>query len=134
MIESLSPIIAAFIPVAADGVRAVGRALARKLGGGPAPADVAEWVQLQDADTRRLESIAKLDSVIGTPTQWVIDLRASARYVAVLVIVLATLVIVVAAAFAPVEATAISAAQEWGASAFFFLFGDRMNQRQRGES
>lgn len=130
--DLVTPILAALIPTAADGVRAVGRALVARLGGAQ-PATVDEYVKLQDADTRRLEALSALDAPGGDASQWVVNLRASARYLAVLVLVACTVLVTVSAAFVSVPADVLGAAAEWGAAGFFFLFGDRMNQHARRE-
>ena len=50
---------------------------------------VEQEISFLEVDIKRLEAIAKLDEVVGTPSQWVIDLRSSFRYIAACVSILA---------------------------------------------
>jgi len=49
---------------------------------------VDEQIKLQQADIDKLTALAKLDNPAGTPSQWVVDLRASFRYVCAVLVIL----------------------------------------------
>lgn len=115
MIETVLP---AFIPVIADGARAL---FNRVSGGvGAKPANVGEVVQLMQADTDRLKAIASLDDVAGV-SQWVANIRALQRPLASAAIILAY---VGAIAFAKDQSVIDNAAQ-YAQMVTFYLFGDR---------
>lgn len=42
---------------------------------------VDDQIKMQNADVERLKALAELDNPHGTPSQWVVDLRASFRYI-----------------------------------------------------
>lgn len=89
-----------------------------------APKSVGEKIQLMNADTDRLKALAELDKPVGEPSQWVIDLRASFRYLAVAFIVLATIVY----NFIPdrfYNALTDAFMRQICGSAVFFILGDR---------
>lgn len=130
-------LIAALAPAALDMGRSlfsgIGRAISSKWFPDAArPQNVAEQVQLQDADTRRLEALAKLDTVAGQPSQWVVDLRASTRYIAVAAIVLSALTIALISPVYTVPPETWDTVGDWAQSAFFFLFGEHAYIRTRG--
>lgn len=62
------------------------KSLVVKWTGGVQPTSIEDVAKLADIDVRRLEAIAKLDTPVGTPSQWVIDYRAIFRYFAVTLI------------------------------------------------
>lgn len=74
----LESLIAALLPAGIDAVKSVAGGLGRKFGG----LSVDDEVKLGSANVERLKALASLDSVSGTPSQWVVDLRASFRYIA----------------------------------------------------
>lgn len=80
-------IIAALVPVGVDGIKQ----LIMRFTGGVKPTTIAEQVQLDQSDIERLKAVAALDNPYGTPSQWVVDLRASSRYVGALVVIIAGL-------------------------------------------
>ncbi len=82
----LESVVAALVPVS---VEAVKRFIDRKIGG-IVPRTVDDQVKLQEAETApRIAAISSLDNPYGTPSQWVIDLRASSRYLAALFVIAA---------------------------------------------
>jgi hypothetical protein len=88
----LSLIFPSVIPVLADGVRGL---FAKFSGGaGGTPQNVDERIKLMEAETARLQALADIDKPSGEPSKWVTDFRASFRYVAILLIWLATIVAV----------------------------------------
>ena len=88
----LSLIFPAVIPVLADGVRGI---FAKFSGGaGGTPQNVDERIKLMEAETARLQALAEIDKPSGEPSRWVTNFRASFRYVAILLIWIATIVAV----------------------------------------
>jgi len=114
----LETLIGALIPVGIDGVKQ----LFTRFAGGVKPTTIAEQLQLDEADIKRIEALAKLDNPYGTPSQWVVDLRASSRYIgalAVIAIGLSTLYLTIDSF---VQRIGLEAAN----IAFGFLFGSRI--------
>ncbi len=115
LIES---IIGALLPVVVES----GKQLMTKWVGGVRPTTIDEQIKLDQSEIARIEALAKLDTPVGTPSQWVIDLRASARYVGALAVIgvgISTLYVPVQE---PIRALALEAAN----IAFGFLFGSRI--------
>ena len=115
----LTTLLSALLPVGVEGIKQV---IVTKMGGVKATT-VAEQIQLDENDVKRLQAIAALDTPIGQPSQWVVDLRASARYV------MAGLVIAsgAAALFVPEVSLEVKTMGFEAANiAFGFLFGQRI--------
>lgn len=115
----LSVLLPALLPAAADGVRGM---FARLTGGkGSQPQSVAEVIQLMQAETDRLKTLAQLDQPSGELYRWAATARALQRPA------LSTLIIV--GYMAAVYTNAAPDVQEqWGQYAqmvTFYLFGDR---------
>lgn len=116
LIETL---ISAFVPMAVDGI---GKAIT-KWTGGVQPQTIDDQIKLQESDNATLEALAKLDNPYGTPSQWVVDLRASSRYIAAGIVILAG----VTTLYMPSVSDPIRAIALEGVSVVFgFLFGHRM--------
>lgn len=113
-------ILPALLPAAAD----VGRAVVARVSGGKGamPQNVAERVQLMQAETDRLKALAQLDAPTGQVSPWVADLRASFRYVAVGAVVLATLGAVLVAP----EAAGTLVLLDMSGACMSFIIGERM--------
>lgn len=114
----LETIIAALVPVGAEAVKQI----INKFVGGVKPATIEEQIKLDQNDIERTKALAALDTPIGQPSQWVVDLRASARYIGALVVIavgISTLFIEIpdGVRYAGLEASNI---------AFGFLFGTRI--------
>lgn len=121
-------IISAFAPAAVEGIKQV----ITKFTGGVRPTTVDEQIRLDQSDIERLRVVALLDTPIGNPSQWVVDLRASARYVGALVIILSG----IASIFVPDEILAPTVkyvALEAASSGFGFLFGQRIMVNMKGK-
>ena len=114
----LETIIAALIPVGIEGAKQ----LINKMTGGVKPTTIAEQIELQKADNETLEVVAKLDNPYGVPSQWVVDLRASSRYLCAIIIILAGL----ATLYVPVPPQVQLLALELVNIVFGFLFGHRV--------
>lgn len=115
----LSAIIPALLPAAADGVRAI---INRVTGGaGAKPANVAEVIQLMEAETNRLKTLAQLDAVTGEIYKWAATLRALQRPA------LATLILVsyVGAVYASTASqSTLDMLGSYAQMVTFYLFGD----------
>ena len=119
----LATVLPAFLPVAIDGAKGL---LSKVTGIGMAePRSVKDFIELERLKIDKLRALAELDRPAGEVSRWVANFRASFRYFAVAGIVLASLIY----AFVP-EAwqteTAASYLYQLGASATFFIIGDRV--------
>jgi hypothetical protein len=115
LIES---ILGALLPIAAEG----GKQLITRLVGGVRPTSVDEQIKLDQIEIARIEALAKLDTPVGMPRQWVIDLRASARYVGALTVI----AVGISTLYVPVSDEIRTLALEAANIAFGFLFGSRI--------
>lgn len=116
-----SLIFPALMPTLADGVRGI---FAKFSGGaGGTPQNVAERIQLMEAETKRLQALAEIDKPSGEPSRWVTDMRSSFRYIAILIIWLATIV----AVFTPDIAQPIVLMMlDLSGACMSFVIGERM--------
>ena len=111
------------LPALVGLIKDVGGAIGRKWFG----VSVDDEVKLLTAKAQHLQALATLDTPVGTPSQWVVDLRASFRYVgAAALIVLGALT--VSAGFFVKDAGpgVITLGMEIIAMPFGFIFGERM--------
>lgn len=114
----IETIIASLVPVGIEGIK---QAAARFFGGVRATS-VDEQIKLDANEIDKIKALAELDKPIGLPSQWVIDLRASARYLGAL----AVISVGVGSLFIPVAAAVQALALEAANIAFGFLFGSRI--------
>ncbi len=115
----IETIIGALVPVLAEGAKGAAK---KWFGDGIKPQTIDDQIKLDDAEIRKLESIAKLDNPGGTPSQWVIDMRASSRYIVGGIIIIGA----VGTLFAPVPIEVQRLALEAANVVFGFLFGSRV--------
>lgn len=135
MIETflLTTLLPALLPVAADGVKTlINRVSGSKAAAPQSFQDAKEWAELE---LKKLTVLAELDKPTGEISRWVADLRASARYIAVFVILfgygmLATL----DAVYKPITSGILDQWAMLAQSAVFFLLGDRINMALKGQS
>ena len=112
-------IVGALVPVGAEAIKQ----LIARFTGGVRPTTIAEQLQLDQSEISRLQALAALDNPGGTPSQWVIDLRASSRYSGALGVIAVGIGSVYIADLTPeVKNIALQAAN----IAFGFLFGTRI--------
>lgn len=112
-------IVGALVPIGAEAIKQV----VTKFSGGAKPTSVAEIIQLDQAEVSKLEALAKLDNPYGSPSQWVVDLRAASRYIGALSVIAAGII----AIFVPgLDAAIRTIALEAANIAFGFLFGTRI--------
>lgn len=121
MIETA--IISALLPAGVEAIKSLFGAASRKWVG----LSVDDQIKLQNADVERLKALAVLDDPHGTPSQWVVDLRASFRYIACGFFVLGGISL---AFFNPLLA---EVGIEAAVSASSFIFGERMVLKFKGK-
>ena len=114
----IESIIGALVPVGVEGVKQ----LITKITGGVKPATIEEQIKLDQSDIARIEALAKLDNPGGTPSQWVVDLRASSRYLGALIVIVVGLSTLYFSTTESIQRIGIEAAN----IAFGFLFGARI--------
>jgi hypothetical protein len=114
----LESIIGALIPVGVEGMKQV----ITRIVGGVRPTTVDEQIKLDQNEVERLKALAQLDTPVGTPSQWVIDLRASARYIGALTVI----AVGISTLYVPVDKEIQALAIEAANIAFGFLFGSRI--------
>jgi hypothetical protein len=112
-------ILSALVPVGIEGIK---QFIANKTGAIKATT-VEEQIRLDQNEIERIKAIAALDSPGGSPSQWVVDLRASARYIGALsVIAVGIGSLFLSNLDKSVQTVALEAAN----IAFGFLFGSRI--------
>ena len=115
----IETIVGALVPVGAEAIKQ----LVVRFTGGVRPASIEEQIKLDQSDIERLKALAALDNPGGTPSQWVIDVRASARYVGALAVIGVGIGSLFINGITPdVQRIALEAAN----IAFGFLFGSRI--------
>lgn len=118
----IETIVGALVPIGAEAVKQV----VARFNGGVRPTSIAEQIQLDQSEIERMKTLAALDNPGGTPSQWVIDLRASSRYIGALVVILVGIgAMFVEGVNVEVQKIALEAAN----IAFGFLFGTRIVNR-----
>ena len=122
MFSLSSLILPALVPAISDGLRGI---FARFTGGaGGMPQNVQERVELMQAEAQKLQAIAALDNPEGTPSQWIIDLRACYRYIIITAILIFTGVVVFNSDV--VGTTVVSVFLDMTGACMSFIIGERM--------
>lgn len=109
-------LISALAPAAVEALKTLFGGISRKVGG----LSVDDEIKLSNAAVARLQALSLLDNPHGTPSQWVVDLRGSFRYIAAGLFVLGGLV------FAFAVPSLAPLGLEAAASVSSFIFGERM--------
>ena len=117
----LGLILPALVPAFTDGVRGI---FAKFTGGaGGTPQNMQERIQLIQAETEKLKALAALDTPSGEPSKWIVDLRASYRYVIITFILLATIFVV----YSPgIQLGIVSVFLDMTGACMSFIIGERM--------
>ena len=111
-------IIGALVPVGIEGIK---QAMTRFFGGVKATS-IEDQIKLDNSEVEKIKALAELDKPIGQPSQWVVDLRASARYIGALTVIS----VGISTLYVPVEPEIKVIALEAANIAFGFLFGSRI--------
>lgn len=114
----IESIIGALVPVGVEGVKQ----LMTNFFGGVKATSIEDQIKLDNNEIEKIKALAELDKPIGQPSQWVVDLRASARYIGALVVIGVGVSTLYTPAPAEVKIIALEAAN----IAFGFLFGSRI--------
>ena len=115
----LELLLPALIPALSSGVGN----LITKFTGGAKAQSVDDVVKLGQLDIDKMKALAELDNPHGTPSQWVVDLRASFRYLAVILVWLMAGISV----FTPtVPAGMVETLLVLAGSTLSFIIGERM--------
>ena len=109
------------IPVLVDFLKGAAPSVTRKIFG----TSVEDQLKIESAQVERLKALAELDNPNGTPSQWVIDLRGSFRYLAAATLILGGVVLAGYAAWTT-DAALFAVAVEMAGSPFGFIFGERL--------
>jgi hypothetical protein len=117
----LGLILPALVPAFTDGVRGI---FAKFTGGaGGQPQNMQERIQLIQAETEKLKALTALDTPSGEPSKWIVDLRASYRYVIITFILLATIFVV----YSPgIQLGIVSVFLDMTGACMSFIIGERM--------
>lgn len=119
----LESILAALLPAGIEAVKSVAGGLGRRWGG----LSVDDEIKLDAAQVSKLQALATLDTPGGTPSQWVVDLRASFRYIAAGVCILGgTCLFFVNPLLSELAGSLVS-------MPFSFIFGERMMLSLKGK-
>jgi hypothetical protein len=114
----LETIVGALVPVGIDGIKN----LIGMFTGGVKPVSVDEQIKLEQSEINKLQTLAQLDNPYGQPSQWVVDLRASSRYLGALFVIVAGIGTLFLSVTPEIQRIGIEAAN----IAFGFLFGTRI--------
>lgn len=124
----LTLILPALLPPLIDAAKGTIGAVSRKWAG----LSVDDQIKLENAVVGRLQALAALDSPVGTPSQWVIDLRSSFRYIAACISILAGIGLGATALFNPnitseeMTSFLLPLSLDLIGVPFSFIFGERL--------
>ena len=122
MTSLLSLILPALVPAVADGARGL---IAKFTGGaGGQPQNIRERIELMQAESAKLQALAALDTPTGEPSKWIINLRASFRYVIISSIMIFTGIIVFNSDI--VGTTVVAIFLDMTGACMSFVIGERM--------
>jgi hypothetical protein len=122
ILELIAP---ALLPAVIDAAKSLFGGLGRKIGG----LSVDDEVKLENSGIERLKALSALDTPTGTPSQWVVDLRASFRYLAAGVSILSGSYMAYKFAAVP---DALELAGQLISAPFSFIFGERLYFGMKG--
>ena len=125
----LSLLLSTLVPIVTDMVKTAAPAVSRKMFG----VSVDDQIKLETAQVERTKALAELDNPYGTPSQWVVDLRGSFRYVSAAILILTGVGL---AAYGAVynDLDSITTGIEVASAPFGFIFGERLMLTIRGGS
>jgi len=120
----------AIFPAVLDFIKGSAGAVSRKWFG----ISVDDQIKLASSDVTKLEALAKLDNPYGTPSQWVVDLRASFRYIgAFVVMAIGAAILYLGGAAESADADLVDLGSQLVSIPFGFIFGERLMMAVKGE-
>ena len=117
ILESL--ILPAVLPAAIDALKNLVGGISRKIVGLSAD----DQIKLEASNIEKLKALAALDAVTGTPSQWVVDLRASFRYIGAGISILAGVALI---AYFSTDPDILEIGYNLVSAPFSFIFGERL--------
>ena len=87
---------------------------------------IDDQIKIENAQVEKMKALAQLDNPYGTPSQWVVDLRASFRYLGSILIIFIGIG-VIAAVPEQIEAGLSLVTMPFG-----FIFGERLVLGMKG--
>jgi hypothetical protein len=114
ILESL--ILPAILPAAIDALKTLFGGISRKIGGLSAD----DQIKLDNSNIEKLKALASLDTVVGVPSQWVVDTRASFRYVGAALSILSGLALIF------YKPEFVEVGYNLIAAPYGFIFGERL--------
>lgn len=123
----LTVLLPALLPAAIDALKGLFGGLGRRIGG----LSVDDEIKLEMAAVERLKALAQLDTPVGTPSLWVVNLRAAFRYVAAGALILIGAGTVAYGSYVN-QPEVIAMGLEMMAAPFSFIFGERLYFGMRG--
>jgi hypothetical protein len=120
-------LIAAGLPALVELIKGAGGAISRNWLG----MSVDDQIKVWGAEVERLKALAGLDTPVGTPSQWVVDLRASFRYVSAAALILGGLTTIAGGLYMQDE-DVVNIGIQLAGFPFGFLFGERMTIALKG--
>jgi hypothetical protein len=122
----LSLILPALMPALTDGARGL---IAKFTGSaGAQPQNVAESIQLMEAQTKRVQALADLDKLPDGAAQWVVNLRGAFRYIVTGGIVAST----IAGIALKWDSSLLLPLMDLSGASMSFIIGERMWLNVRG--
>ncbi len=135
---ALETVLLALVPAGLDLLTGIGGALSRKFLG----LSVEDQIKLENAQVNKLEALAKLENPYGTPSLWVVNLRASFRYIAAGFLIVAGAALMAYGGYEYAQAIddagrtiadgIVALGAETAGAPFFFIFGEKMWQGVKG--
>ena len=122
-------LLSVLVPIIADFLKGAGPAASRKLFG----ESVDDQIKLANLDVERLKALGALDTPGGVPSLWVVNLRASFRYIAAAGLIAGGLGMILAGVLVPALAVSlVPLGIDLASAPFGFIFGERLvlNRRQ----
>ena len=125
----LLTLIPALLPALTDGIRGL---IGKVTGGaGARPQNIAEVIQLMQADTDRLKTLAALDVPAGNVSQWVANVRAMQRPLACALVIGGYILAIHTKVALP--AGVLDTLGSYAQMVTFYLFGDRSYAYLKGK-
>lgn len=111
----------ALLPAALDFLKSIGGSISTKFFG----LSVDDQIKVQTAEVEKLKALAQLDTPVGTPSQWVVDLRAAFRYVGATICICVGSAMIFIGTDAHLDAL-VASGLELISIPFSFIFGERL--------